>query len=287
MLVRRPESLQEPVFERPAGGARASWGGRWQNGLMSANPWATVARIARKRRLRAQRLWHRALGKPRMHFLHLGKTGGSAVKYAIENCRNPHVKYVVYLHPHETTLRDVPPGEKFFFFLRDPISRFVSGFYSRQRQGRPRYFMAWTPDEKIAFERFASPNELALALSSEDPGDKAAAEAAMSSILHLKDPYLSWFESEEYFSSRLPDLLFVGFQEQLAADFEVVKAKLGLPHIALPQDEVQAHRNPANLDKRLDERAVANLQERYAPDFGFVELCRRIVREREELRTGT
>lgn len=247
---------------------------------------SALSRIVRKRRLRAQRLWHRLRGKPRVHFLHLGKTGGSAVKYAIETCPNPHAKYVVYLHPHETTLRDVPQGDQFFFFLRDPISRFVSGFYSRQRQGRPRYFMAWTPDEKIAFERFTSPNELAVALSSDDPRQKAAAEAAMNSILHLKDPYWSWFDSEEYFASRVPDLFFVGFQEQLAADFEVVKAKLDLPHIVLPQDEVHAHRNPANLDKRLDERAVANLQERYAADFRFVEMCRELASKHEALRTG-
>lgn len=247
----------------------------------------TLSRIARKGRLRAHRLWHRWQGKPRVHFLHLGKTGGSAVKYAIENCPNPHVRYVLYLHPHETTLRNVPEQEKFFFFLRDPVSRFISGFYSRQRQGRPRYFMAWTPDEKLAFERFSSPNDLASALSSDDPQQKAHAEAAMRSILHVKDPYWSWFESEDYFASRLSDLFFVGFQEQLSSDFEILKSKLELADIALPQDEVHAHRNPADLDKSLDERAVTNLRGWYAADFRFVEHCHKLVRDREELRTST
>jgi Sulfotransferase family len=237
--------------------------------------------------LRAHRFWHQLQDKPRVHFLHLGKTGGSAVKYAIESSANPHVRYVVYLHPHETTLRNVPEQQKYFFFLRDPISRFISGFYSRQRQGRPRYFMAWTPDEKVAFEHFGSPNELAGALSSDDPQQKTNAEAAMRSILHVKDPYWSWFESEDYFASRLPDLFFVGFQEQLSSDFEILKAKLELEDIALPQDEVHAHRNPADLDKSLDERAVTNLKNWYAADFRFVDLCRKLVREREELRTGT
>lgn len=247
----------------------------------------TLSRIARKSRLRANRLWHRLQGKPRMHFLHLGKTGGSAVKYAIENSRNPHTRYVVYLHPHATTLRDVPPQESFFFFLRDPISRFVSGFYSRQRQGRPRYFLPWTPDEKTAFEHFGSPNELAGALSSGDPQEKANARAAMNGILHVKDSYWNWFESTDYFSSRLPDLFFIGFQERLSDDFEVVKAKLGLPEISLPQDEVHAHRNPANLDRSLEPQSVANLKHWYAADYELVDFCARLVREREDLRTGT
>lgn len=246
----------------------------------------TLSRIARKSRLRAHRLWHRLQGKPRVHFLHLGKTGGSAVKYAIENCPNPHSRYVVYLHPHETTLRDVPKQEKFFFFLRDPVSRFVSGFYSRQRQGRPRYFLRWTPAEEAAFARFTTPNALAAALTSTDHHERVQAEAAMKTILHVKDSYWNWFESREYFSSRLPDLFFVGFQEQLSSDFEIITSKLGLPGLALPQDEVHAHRNPQYLNKSLDPTAVANLEKWYAADFEFVDLCRNLARERKELRNG-
>jgi hypothetical protein len=253
---------------------------------MSADYLQTASRIARKSRLRAQRFWHRAQGKPRLHFLHLGKTAGSAVKYAIESYANPHTRYVIYLHPHETTLRGVPQGEKFFFFLRDPVTRFVSGFYSRQRQGQPRYFLRWTPAEESAFARFSTPNALAAALSSADVNEKAQAELAMQSILHVKDSYWNWFESAEYLSSRLPDLFFVGFQEQLSADFEILKSKLGLPDIALPRDEIHAHRNPPHLDKSLDETAIANLRTWYAADFELVDMCEHLVQERQELRTA-
>jgi hypothetical protein len=243
----------------------------------------TLPRLARKARARAQLAWHRAQGKPCVHFLHLGKTGGSAVKYAIENCPNPHLCYVIYLHPHETTLRDVPQGHKFFFFLRDPLSRFVSGFYSRQRQGQPRYYMRWTPEEQAAFQRFASPDALGVALSSADPEERAAAEAAMRGILHVKDSYWKWFESRDYFLSRLPDLFFIGFQEQLADDFEVLRNKLFLPCVALPEDDVFAHRNPPGLDRSLSPQAVANLRRWYADDYAFVELCHDIVRQRESV----
>jgi hypothetical protein len=241
----------------------------------------TISRLARKSRLRANRLWHKAQGKPCVHFLHLGKTGGSAVKYAIEHSANPHARYVIYLHPHATKLRDVPENQRFFFFLRDPISRFVSGFYSRQRQGQPRYFLPWTSGEKAAFAHFNTPNELGLALSSIDPGEKTNAEAAMKNILHVKDSYWYWFESREYFMSRVRDLFFAGFQEQLSRDFETLKTRLGLPYLELPADDVHAHRNPAGLDTSLDEQAVENLTNWYAGDYDFVNLCAELVREQE------
>ena len=58
------------------------------------------------------------------------------------------------------------------FFVRDPISRFVSGFNSRLRKGLPKMYFPWAPGEKLAFSRFATPNQLALALSSSDAGAK-------------------------------------------------------------------------------------------------------------------
>jgi len=51
---------------------------------------------------------------------------------------------------------------------------------------------------------------------------------------------------------RAADIFFIGFQERLNKDFEAVKALLGLPaDMKLPADDVQAHRNPAHLDRKL------------------------------------
>jgi len=93
-----------------------------------------------------------------LHFLHIGKTGGTAVKHALKPVAAP--GYLM-LHGHDVRLHDVAPDEQVFFFLRDPLSRFVSAFYSRQREGRPRYVVPWTPDEEAAFGRFRTANELA------------------------------------------------------------------------------------------------------------------------------
>ena len=118
-----------------------------------------------------ERLWRGTRDDKPVHFLHIGKTGGTAFKYAVATARRQnsrHGGFTLHLHPHSVKLRDIPNGDQFLFFIRDPVSKFVSGFVSRQRQGQPRHFVPWRPNEKEAFGRFSTPNQLALALNSQD-----------------------------------------------------------------------------------------------------------------------
>ncbi len=212
-----------------------------------------------------------------LHLLHIGKTGGSAVKNAIRR-HSIDSRYVIHLHPHRIRLLDVPTGEKVIFFLRDPINRVVSGFYSRQRQGLPLYFVPWSKYEKLAFEEFSTINQLALALSSTDTEKKKKAQLAMKHIRHVRDSYWNWFGSVDYFKSRLPDIFFVGFQECLYEDFSALRLKIGLPESAdLPSDDVQAHRNPKYVDRSLVDKAVANLRCWLKDDYQFVALCKQLI----------
>ena len=214
-----------------------------------------------------------------LHFLHIGKTGGNAIKFALKSAM-PHERFDIDLHRHRVRLRDVPVGDKFMFFLREPISRFVSGFYSRKRQGYPRYTNKWSPGEEVTFGRFETPNALALALSSPDAVRRQEAEEGMGEITHVKSSYWDWFEDEAYLESRLPDLFFIGFQETLSGDYEVLKQKLKLPeHAKLPTDEINTHRNPEGIDKRLEPEAIENLRKWYAREFDCLEFCRSKVAE--------
>lgn len=228
-----------------------------------------------------RKLYQRLFAKPRVHFLHIGKTGGSAVTYVLKKYKT-RGRYELVIHSHHTKFRDIPSGEKIIFFLRDPVTRFVSGFYSRQRQGQPRYFSPWSEDEKIVFERFETPEQLALALSSDAQEEVQAARHAMGSIVHVKDHYWNWFDNVDYCQSRLGDISFVGFQERLAEDFDALKSRLGLPDsLALPDDDVHAHKSPGHLDKSLSDAAVRNLRDWYRGDYEFMEFCRQqVLRER-------
>jgi len=233
---------------------------------------SSIKRLAYRCWLQCTSIIFRAAGKQTVHFLHIGKTGGTALKEAL--AKVPGKKYRIITHRHATTLRDVPHGDKVIFFVRDPISRFVSGFYSRQRRGMPRYNFPWSKEEAEAFAYFSTPNQLALALSSSDPAIKEAALEAMQAIRHVNTHYSYWLISREYLLSRRKSILFIGTQENLEEDFEIIKKILELPNnVQLPNDPVKAHRNPPNVDRNLDPEAIANLSEWYAEDHELYKLC--------------
>jgi len=215
--------------------------------------------------------------KVKVHFLHIGKTGGTAIKHAL-HCTNYEVetkKYIIYCHPHSFSLEDVPPNEKVFFFVRDPVSRFISGFYSRRRKGEPRYYGEWSSEEKKSFENFKTPNELGLALSSKDNALKEKAIQAMKSIEHVRSSYGDWIKDEKYFLEKIDQVLFIGTQENLSNDFQNLKALLGISgNTTLPIDNVDMHKNPDNINKKLDTVAIQNIKNWYKTDYDLLDVMK-------------
>jgi hypothetical protein len=210
--------------------------------------------------------------EPRIYFLRPGKTGGTALTETLLEHRDA-ARYELVFVGHETRLADVPRGDKALFIVRDPLSRFVSAFNGRLREDRPRYHYPWTDGERRAFELFKTPDELASALDS-----SAEAEQAMRDIGHVNTPYSYWFGDERSFRRRLRDVFFIGFQDRLVDDFELLKRKLGLPVEArLPTDETLAHRTPDSYSRELSPGARANLERWYADDIAFVRLCRELA----------
>ena len=211
------------------------------------------------------------------HFLHIRKTGGTAVKYALRNVYETE-KYILRLHPHDTRLCDIPVGEKAFFFLRDPSTRYVSGFNSRLRRGWPRYNSRWSDGEEVAFRYFTSADELARALFEEGNAKKREeARYAISNIRHINQGYFYWFDSIQYFLSRINDVLFFGFQESLNEDFYKLKDLLGLDSsIGLPQSDFDSHKTPSNYNISLSTKAVKNLKRWYKSDYKFLTFCKNI-----------
>ena len=223
------------------------------------------------------RLMSSFTNKTIIHMLHIGKTGGTAIKYALNNNRKPYInsKFIIISHNHSFCLRDIRSKEKCFFFIREPIDRFVSGFYSRKRKGYPKFNNRWNLDEEIAFKNFNTPNALALALTSEDTNIKQKAINAMNGITHVKSSYWDWFGNEKYFKSRISDIIFIGTQKNLGNDFIKLKKILLLPKgLKLPTDNVNSHKNSELVDKNLDLESIENLKKWYAKDLYFIELLK-------------
>jgi hypothetical protein len=212
-----------------------------------------------------------------LNVLHIGKTGGTALKHVLREHQDAS-RYQLLFRGHDVTLADVPVGEPFMFLIRDPLTRFVSAFNGRLREDRPRYHYPWRDEEKVAFAIFKTPDELAVALSSPDETEQRQAEEAMHGIGHVNTPYTFWFRDEKAFRSRLPDVFFVGLQDRLDEDFELLKRMLGLPEEArMPGDETIAHKTPAGFEDQLSDVGRANLERWYAWDVAFVELCRELA----------
>ena len=111
----------------------------------------------------------------RTSVLHVGKTGGTALISAL---RSAGTNEELEFHGHVATLKwlwSKNPRRRVIFGVREPVSRFVSAFNSRLRQGRPRHFTPWNKGEEIAFSLFDSPNELAEAIYAEDRLRRAVA----------------------------------------------------------------------------------------------------------------
>ncbi len=247
-----------------------------------------IQKLLPQLRKKALLIKYKLQGKQIIHFLHIGKTGGSAVKYAlrhklesinsIKNAYNLN-ENVIFLHPHMFKVRDVPKGEKIVFFLRDPVGRFISGFYARKRKDQPRYNYEWSPEEKIAFSHFHTPNQLAISLSSDNENERMIAQNAMNSISHVNMPFSFWIESESYLMLRRADILFIGFQENLFKDFEILKSKLNLPdNLKLPEDDLYSHRSPQGEDKTLEDKAVENIRDWYSDDYKILSQCKHIIK---------
>jgi hypothetical protein len=212
-----------------------------------------------------------------IHVLHVGKTGGTALNHALVEHADV-ARYRPVFGGHKLTLAAVPRGERFMFLIRDPLTRFVSSFNSRLREGRPRYDYPWREEERAAFAVFKTPDQLATALSAADVDERVHAEEAMRGIGHVNTTYADWFGDESAFRERIPDLFFVGFQERLDEDFELLKERLELPPEAeLPRGETVAHKTPAGFDTNLSEVARANLERWYEADVAFVQLCHELA----------
>jgi hypothetical protein len=219
-----------------------------------------------------------------LHFIHIGKTGGSAIKHILRRSGRAHwptkppdgIPETPYghiqLHPHRYKLKDVPQGEYAFFCLRDPIDRFFSAWYSRATEGRPRYYFPWSDGERHAYEQYPTPQALVGALASADEETHAHAKRAMNSIQHVS-PMVRRLAPPEKLEPQLDRIVYIAKQETLDQDWENIKVLLQLPpRLWLPKG-FAAHKRDAPPDKSLDRGGREALQRYYARDYKLVRYC--------------
>jgi hypothetical protein len=209
-------------------------------------------------------------------YIHIGKTGGTLIHVVLRSLPQEH-RAQFRLLGHDVTLPqaiEARPDMPVFFSVRRPETLFVSGFNSRLRQGRPTYDRPWNPREALAFSLFATPNDLAEALSADDPHVKACAEFSMMSINHVRKGLRWHLRSVECLEQHAGSIVFILLQEQLERDLHAFAERVGAPlelaevsaderlHTAMPEDET-----------RLSEAGRANVARWYQADSEIYDWC--------------
>lgn len=205
-----------------------------------------------------------------IYFLHIGKAAGSQIKQAIRQINENESKIAIYPQNHDIFLEDVPEEAEYFVSIRNPITRFYSGFYSRKRKGRPLNDIDWTSHEASAFNRFEHANELAESLFA--PGEKGMfALAAIKSIRHTAQDQIDWFAlAGDLFTVRPP--IWVIRQERFEEDFATFLTRAGITHQPVfARSTKRSHANDYSSTPPLTEKAKANLKIWYAQDLALYE----------------
>lgn len=219
--------------------------------------------------------------KPRpIHFLHIGKCGGTAVKDLAKRINKLSEGPSIVTHGHSIKLKDLPNADPYFFAIRNPVTRFYSAFYMRKRKEQPRLYREWKDGERDAYENFPEANDLAENLFAETPLGHHAF-AAMQNIGHMSYQH-TWFNIREMLQVRLP--LCILRQERLADDVKYLLAKLNVAaDLALPQDDKSAHRGDYSASPQPSEVAIRNLKRWYAVDLEYYRLVNEWIEQHQKI----
>ena len=222
---------------------------------------------------------------PAFVLLHIGKTGGTALRDMLENAPSGCGADRIKMLRHKGGLGAAAtrfPEAKLGFIVRDPVDRAVSGFLGRLRQGQPRYNTPWDADETEVFTRFPTPEALGLALAANLP----EARAALQKVLHLRMDYAHFVGSVETLQTHAPRIFFVGDLASYDLDIARLKRLTDLPQdLHPPTDAIAAHRNPDQTLATLTPAARAGWEKTLSLDRQIYAACM-AIRQRQVAAEG-
>lgn len=217
---------------------------------------------------------------PTLCLLHVGKTGGTYLRNLAHKDAYKQRNIVRCTHSDtlETTAKQYGDNRQLAFSFRDPAERFVSAFYSRQRQGRPRYQAVWTPGEAISFRYFETPQQILADLRSHSEVSRSASYFALAHIQHIKLGYVHYFQSAtrlrlEHKSGNI--LLCVETPKISENLHRISKALRDLP-ISPSKDDL--HANPKDVEK-LDEAARSTMRDHFREEYEIYEAAQQIAKD--------
>ena len=218
----------------------------------------------------------------KLFFIHVGKSGGTYLGTALRALAK-RAEIDIEFTSHQGRITDIlrkNPGCKVIFGVRDPLQIFVSGFYSRQRKGAPRYHAEWSEKEATAFATFATANDLAEALSADDPALRRSATDAMQAIKHVRKNLRGYLQGPVFLRQNKDRIFFIFDQASLDDDLRVIYQVYGLKMQGwIKNNQELRHKNPSGIDRHLSRLARQNLVEHYKTDLEIYRTCLAIREE--------
>ncbi|MDA8746925.1 hypothetical protein N9M66_01800 [Litoreibacter sp.] len=215
---------------------------------------------------------------PKLCLLHVGKTGGSYVRSILRHNRAGWSRQIQLLRHSATlqnTLESFGEDRQLAFTFRNPTTRFVSAFYSRQRQGRPTYQFQWSAEEAAAFLWFETAEELALALTSKNQARRSAALFTFDAIEHLKANFSVILGSAKGLHLSERAIVACVDLQDLDAKLPDFLARLGLDNFKMP-DAPKFHASPTPLPT-LSPEAEAALRDHWSEEYKLYATARTIA----------
>eukprot|EP01083_Nonionella_stella_P047868 128140_1 len=152
------------------------------------------------------------------HAIHVPRTGGSSLKsllnteYGCQQLRDKKIRlrppfgYKKSQHKFYIGQGD-PTTSKYFFYARDPISRFMSSFYYAKRcPERKGSVEACFPEKMYRFQVFETPSDLALGLCDPKQSRREIARKMITSSMHMRQGLWYYFSKgfDKKISSSIP-----------------------------------------------------------------------------------
>lgn len=224
---------------------------------------------------------------PRLYFVHVGKTGGTALKRCARSSLTSKRRGTFEILDGRVVLlrhislaqarRKFGPVDHIAFSFREPTERFVSGFYCRARMGQPEHNSPWDADEAAAFGHFRSANLLAESLSSADDITRSAAVYAMNAIRHLRRGYVFHFgKSVDFLAHDAARVTACIDSKNLKRDGAAFLHRIGVEDAAA--DALAGPRSGPSYPRELSPRAVENLRQFWAAEYEYYAIFQELER---------
>ncbi|GMI28715.1 hypothetical protein TrCOL_g12125 [Triparma columacea] len=179
----------------------------------------------------------------KLHFIHIGKTGGTYFVDNMPEMKNaPFNGYSIFNHWHNLKLGNLnsdtqgheKENHRYIFFVRDPVDRWISGFMSRFRVGCPSHCHLGDEEEMQTFHLFPTPNSLA-----EELGTRFGNEANRKTF-HTHRTISYYIKGVDNLRSMIDRVAFVGDFRSMEQDTLFIHESMGMPAHKLSKEKVHA-----------------------------------------------